>query len=281
MPSTNVNVADLVEQMPAADSPGRESKFTGPPWEAAQKIITPILEGGRESILELIGMIRDATGGGKNYKPGYTLHAMALHVGRPGMESQRKMFCEALASRIGGAEPSKDVQGFLIRELQCAGGPEVVQILGRQLQDEALCEYAAHALIAIGEGAGAELRRALRTVEGKSRATIAQALGALEDKPSSGELRRALSDADRDVRICAAWALARIGDAEAARPLAEAAGKADGWEKIQLIDACARLAESLAAAGQKGPATEVYEMLAEMPGAGEHIHHLARRALSG
>ena len=91
MARTIVDMERLVEQMPDAYAPGQESKFAGPPPERAREIVTQILEGGREALLKLIGMIRDAAGGGeKNYKPGYTLNCIALTLCASGKEDQRR-----------------------------------------------------------------------------------------------------------------------------------------------------------------------------------------------
>ncbi|HKX63178.1 MAG TPA: hypothetical protein VJS65_15060, partial [Verrucomicrobiae bacterium] len=85
MPATKPNVAALVDQMPetdkdiqakqeeeksaalpdAPDKPkprpdrwGAASKFTGPDPEAASKIFTEILSGGRDSLIELLALVR-------------------------------------------------------------------------------------------------------------------------------------------------------------------------------------------------------------------------------
>ncbi|MCH2586134.1 MAG: hypothetical protein MK138_15335 [Planctomycetes bacterium] len=126
-----INVAAIVDKLPDADRPGTESKFTGPAPDEAKKLVASVLSGGREAILELAEMIRDANGKGeKNFKPGYLLHAIALRVGDKGREKEKLVFTEALASLLGGVNPPPGAQEYLLRELQCAGGPEVVKTLG-------------------------------------------------------------------------------------------------------------------------------------------------------
>src|SRR5512142_1377642 len=125
------NVAELVEQMPETDAdirakqkaaqeaagqnqtdpnkkPAREpklgeaSKFTGPDPEAAYKIFEAIIDGGQESLLDLLGLIRDPSESDyKNYKAAYVLHGIALLAGRAGQEERRKLFAETLAGEIG------------------------------------------------------------------------------------------------------------------------------------------------------------------------------------
>ncbi len=275
-------VASLVNQMPEADVPGQESKFTGPDPVQAKNIATGILEGGRESILELAGMIRDAAGGGaENYKPGYVLHCIALHVGQPGQEAQRKMFAEAVASKLGGGDTPKEAQAFLARELQVAGGEEVLETLGKLLRDDQLCEIAVQALVAIGGRAAARLREALPAAKGRNRAAIVQALGSLRDAESSAVLREAAGGEERDLRLAAAWALARSGDASGAGAVIRAADRAEGWERIQLTKACLLYAENLFKAGKTSESRRIYNHLRETrkDPSERHVAEAAERGL--
>ncbi len=276
------NVAALVEQMPDADRPGQESKFTGLHPKDAEKIFDEILQGGGESILGLIGLLRDATDPDfKNYKADYVLHCLAVYLGRPGKESLKREFSEVLASQIEAGKLSKGLQGFLIRELQVAGGSEVAGTLGKCLQDDELCQYAAQALIAIGGGAAAELRKAFPKAKGKNRVTIAQALGVVGDTKSADALRNALKEEDSAVRISAAWALANLGDAGAADAIMEVADSKEGWERIQATKACLLLAEKLQAAGDDRDSRRIYKHLQETrtDPADRYIRDVAEKAL--
>lgn len=284
MTTVKLKVAALVEQMPDADSPGKPSKLTGPTREAADRIVSEILDGGRESLLELIGMIRDANGfGEKNYKPGYVLHCAAVAVGRPAREEKRREFAQTIASRLGPDGPSKGIQGYLIRELQVAGGREVVPALGRVLLDDELCGYAVQALVAIGAGAAAVLRDALPRVRGKNRVSVVQALGVLRDAKSARALRSTVTGDDADARLAAAWALANIGDPYGPNAVLEAAGKAEGWERIQLVKACLLLAETFLSQARKAEAARVYTTLREASSdpADAYVREAAERGLAG
>ena len=255
-------VAALVGQIPNADTPDIASTFTGPAPEVAEKLFAEVLEGGPNSIMELIDMIRDpAERGYQDFKPVYVLHGLAIHVGREGREAQREMFAKAVASKIGGEKPSKAVQGFLIRELQVAGGREVAGVLGKQLLDAELCDDAAMALIAIREGAQEELTKALPVAAGKCKLAVVQALGVLRDAGSVDALLEAAGDQDRGVRIAAAWALGNIGDPRGADAVLKASGAEDGWERTQAAKACLVLAERLGVAGKKAEAARIYTRL--------------------
>ena len=257
-----INVTAIVDKLPDADRPGTESKFTGPSPGEAKKLVGSVLSGGREAILELAEMIRDANGKGeKNFKPGYLLHAIALRVGDKGRDKERLVFTGALASLLGGANPPPGAQEYLLRELQCAGGPEVVKTLGGLLEKPGIWEHALTALVSIETGAGEQLRKALVGAKGRRRLAILQALGSLRDADSTATLASATEDKDENIRLAAARSLARIATPACIEPVIKAAQKAKAWEKIQLNKAGLLLAENLSSAGNKDKARETCNLL--------------------
>ncbi len=246
------DLAALVGQMPELDKHG---KLTGPDWPSAIKVYDAVLEGGRESVAKLVGMLKEVDDG-EDYKARYVVHGLALYVCRPEKKKQREMFTAALLSQLGGDRP-KSVQGFVVRELQVAGGKESAGPLGKLLADGDLFEDAAMALLAIRDGAVEQFRKALPAAKGKQRLTVVQALGVLRDAESVEALKKAAGDEDRDARQAALWALARVGDAGSADLLAKAADAAAGWERIGATSACLLLAENLMAAGKKADAAKI------------------------
>jgi hypothetical protein len=270
-------VATLVAMMPESDSPGKESTFTGPTWAVAEPILAEILEGGRDNLIELIGMVGDHS----DYKPTYALHAIAIAVGRPGRETERRLFTETLAGEIRNENLPTALRAFLIRELQVAGGPEVVATLATFLGDAELCETATQALLAVKAGAAEHLRTALPQATGKNRVTLIQALGVLGCAESVAALAEAARDQDRGVRIAAAAALAASGAPEAVEALCAAANAEAGWERIQATKACLVLAEKLLAAGKKAEAVKVYAYLRDSRSGEDerYVREVARKAL--
>jgi hypothetical protein len=257
-----INVAAIVDKLPDADRPGTESKFTGPAPDEAKKLVASVLSGGREAILELAELVRDANGKGeKNYKPGYLLHAIALGVGEKGRDKERKVFTTAIASLLGGVNPPPAAQAFLLRELQCAGGPEVVKAIASLLDKPGIWEHAVSALVSIRTGSGEQLRNALAGASGRRRLVFLQALGTLRDVGSTRALSEATKDKDENTRLAAARGLARIATPACIEPVINAAQKAKAWEKIQLNKAGLLLAENLAAAGKKDKAREACNLL--------------------
>jgi hypothetical protein len=310
MPATKPNIAALVEQMPdtdkdiqarqeeakkpappdGADKPqpkpdrlGTASKVTGPDPGVAEKAFAEILAGGRQSVLELLGLVRDPGDADyQNYKAGYLLHGLVIYVGRAGQQNQRKLLAEALASQLGSENRSKAVKGFFIRELRLLGGKEVVNALGKFLLDEELGEDAAQALLTIRDGAASPFRRALKDARGRNRLTLIQALGVLQDADSAAALRKALDDEDRDVRRTAAWALANLGDASVAETLLRSADTAQGWERDQATKACLLLGERLVANGKNSQAVRIYAHLrnTRKDPADRHVLDAVERSLS-
>lgn len=251
------SLADLISQMPDPDERGMYC--TDIDKEKIEKAVAEIHRGGRKYVLAIIDMLRPP-GEGNDVKPHYALHCLALHVCKLDDDRPRRRFARALASQLGGDRP-KAVQRYLVQQLQVAGGREVVEPLGRLLLDEELCEPAAQALAAIGDGAAEQFRNALPDAKGKCRLTVIQNLGVVRDEESVDALKRAVNDSDRDIRLAAAWALARIGEAGSVNVLLRAADAEERYERIKATQACLLLAENLLAAGQRGKAVEIYTRL--------------------
>lgn len=245
----------LVNQMPDPDNRGAYTNMDKAKIETA---IAEIHKGGRDSIVGLIDMLVEP-GKGDDVKGHYALHVLAVGVCKPGDDKGRAEFARTVASQLAGR--AKGVQRYLIRQLQVAGGREVVPILGKALLDPALCEPAARALLAIGKGAADQLRAALPKVEGKCRLAIILGLGFLADPGAAGAFKRAVGDEDREIRMAATWSLARIADAGSADALLKAADGHKGWERIKHTKACLLLAEKLLAAGNKAAAIAIYTHL--------------------
>lgn len=267
----------LVNKMPDPDQRGMYCADIDK--EKIEGAIANILKGGRDNIIGVIDMLVEP-GKGDDVKAHYALHCMALHVCKLDNNRPRRRFSRTLASQIGGDRP-KEVQKYLVRELQIAGGREVVEALGKLLVDEELCEPAAQALAAIGDGAAEQLRRALPRAKGKCRLTIIQNLGVVRDDNSVDALKNAVTDEDQDIRIGAAWALANIGDPGSAGVLLKAAD-AEGWERIQATKACLLLAENLLAAGKNYEATRIYTHLrnTRTEPAERYVRDAAKKALT-
>jgi HEAT repeat protein len=251
----NKSVADIVNRLPDPDQRGLLSNIDK---EVVDGVTDELLEGRGESVRAVVDLLVEP-GKGDDVKAHYALHCLALRVCALGGRA-RQGFSRTLASYLGGEKP-KAVQKYLIQELQTAGGEEVVPRLGEMLLDEELCEPAARALTAIGDGACEQLAKALPQVRGKSRLTIIQNLGVLRCEEAVEALQEETHDEDRETRLAALWGLGNIGYAGSAELLLKAADTKDNWERIKATKACLLLAERLADAGKKDAAEKVYRRL--------------------
>ena len=251
-------LAELIKRLPDPDERGLLSNIDK---ETVDSVVSQLYEGGRKSLLALIGMLVEP-GRGDDVKPRYALHCLAVHMCKPDEEKARRVFTGTLATQLGG-DKSKAVQKYLIRQLQVAGGKEVVPALGKMLEDEELYEPAAQALVAIGDGAAGQLRNALPKVDGKMKLTIIQNLGVVRDTGSVGALTKALDDDDREIRLAAGWGLANTGDAGSADLLLKASDAEETYERVTATKFCLLLAERLLEAGKKEPALKIYTHLCD------------------
>ncbi len=249
-------ISKLVNGLPDPDERGLLSNINK---QTVDDITAQIHEGGRRSLISLVDMLVEP-GKGDDVKARYALHCLAVHVCKLDSEPTRGAFSRTLASQLGGDRP-RAVQKYIIEQLQVAGGKEVAGALGKMLLDEHLCNPAAQALTAIGEGAAGQFREALRRAGGRCRLTIIQNLGVLGDADSASHIKGFLEDENRETRMAARWALANIGDGGSADLLLAAAKSADAYERIKATKACLLLAERLAEAGKKDLGAKIYRQL--------------------
>jgi len=256
-------LADIVGRMPALDEGGKKGgekgKLTGPPWpEAIRQVYDPVLAGGKRAVLALIDMLKPVDDGA-DYKVRYTLHGLSVYTCRKGKERQRADVIGAYATALGQGRPTP-IRQFLVWELETVGDKRAVPALAALLADPTVGPDAVRSLVAIGDGAVEPLRRALAGAKGAMRLHLVQALGRMKDTASVPALKQAAEAKDDDLRITARWALATIGDAGSADLCLKGVAAAD-WERVKAVKACLLLAETLAGAGNKRAAADLYGRL--------------------
>jgi hypothetical protein len=173
--------------------------------------------------------------------------------------AQRALLCRVLAEAVNGSRPPA-VRGFLVRQLHVCGTRREVPALSRALGEAALCEDAAQALLAIGEGADNVFREAVERLPAAQRLTLVQALLLAGGEKALPALRRAADDTDTEVRLAALLGLARLGDRSSVDRLLKAAD-AQGYERIRSTAACVALAEALVGRRHFVDAQRVYRHL--------------------
>jgi len=252
-------LAALVEKLPAESA------------AAAEEIYKEILKDAPASIVALTRMLKVPEEGG-DAKVRFTVHGLTTYVCREGAEAERKLLATTLAAQLGSELPSA-VRGFLIRQLQLAGGPEAIAAIGSWLLDKDLSEYAAQALLAMRDKAVIpEFQKALPKAAGPCRLTIIQALGVLRAAKGVAAVLKAVGDEDRDVRLAAAFALANSADPAAADPLLKAAEAEAAYERSQATDAALLLATELGKAGEKKAAERICRTLLKTRTEDSDIH---------
>ena len=225
------------------------------------KEMTAALDGlramGVEGVTGLVALLNpDAKGGDVHVR--HALHGQAMRAGG-WPEKDRQAFTRALAGTLKGDHP-KPAKGFVIRQLQVAGGAEVTTALGEWLLDDELWEDAAQALLAIG-GTADQFLKALPKAKDKQLLTIVQALGALKINNAAERIRELVTADDATLRQVAAKALADMADAGAVGTLLKAADTSKGYERTKQTSACLQLAENLLALGRKEESTRIYKHL--------------------
>ena len=200
------------------------------------------------------------------------LHGLALYVSRAGADAQRSVFAKALAAQLDSKLPD-DVKGFLIRQLQHAGGPEATAALGNSLTNTTLSEYAAQALLATNDKAVAEqFKKALPKATGACRLTVIQALGNLQAARGSAAVTAALRSNDINLRLTAASALANSADPAAADAILRAIDTGKLYEHSKMIDAALLLARRLGEAGNKAQAERICRHVMKTQAGPENVH---------
>ncbi len=245
------------------------------------KEMTAALDGlramGAEGVTGLVDLLKpDAEGGDVHVR--HCLHGQAMRAGG-WPEKDRQAFTKALAGTLKGDHP-KQAKGFVIRQLQVAGGAEVAVMLGEWLLDDELWEDAAQALLAIGDTAE-QFLKALPNAKGKQLLTIVQALGVLKVNNAAERIRELVTTDDAGLRQVATRALADMADAGAVDTLLKAADVAKGFDRTKQTGACLQLAENLLALGRRKEATRIYQHLRDTrkDSAEIHIREAAERGL--
>jgi hypothetical protein len=245
------------------------------------KEMTAALDGlramGAEGVTGLVALLKpDAEGGDVHVR--HCLHGQAMSAGG-WPEKDRQAFTKALAGTLKEDHP-KPAKGFVIRQLQVAGGVEVAVILGEWLLDDELWEDAAQALLAIGDTAE-QFLKALPKAKDKQLLTIVQALGVLKVNNAAERISELVTADDASLRQVAARALADMADAGAVDTLLKAADTAKGFERTKQTGTCLQLAENLLALGRKKDAARIYKHLRDTRKDPDeaHIHEAAEQGL--
>ena len=202
-------VTRLLVRFPAPDAAERDS------------LSAEILKLGPEAVAEICGRVL-APGQGDDSAARFSLNGLAAYVTRAGAERARVLYVRALLDSLGRAS-SREIQAFLISQLQLAGRRESVEPLARYLTDERLAEPAAQALLATRQPEAAGLfLKALDSAPPAAKVTIVKALGEMRSREAVKKILPLAESADDKLRQTALFALANTGDPRAGAVLGRA-----------------------------------------------------------
>ena len=207
-------------------------RFPAQSTEERQTLASQLMGMGPEGILEVCSLLVPP-GTGDDTEARYAISALTTFVSRKGEEKKRLIYVKTLFKALE-RETNRDVQAFLIRQVQQAGKKESIKPLGRYLVDKRLCESATQALLAIGSPQSEKvLLKALKTATGANRVTIVKALGELQVEEATKKILPFAADEDNDLRQVALYALANIGDPLAEKAVSAVSLEAPSYERTR------------------------------------------------
>ncbi len=259
-------VRQLVEQFPAEDTAARDN------------LSVELLQLGKEGILEACGMLLPPEKG-DDAKARFAVSAVANYVMQEGLERERKMFAKALIEALE-KRSEKEVQAFLLSQLQQTGKNESVKALRKYLHDRRLCDPATQALLAIGTpDAERALLKALKSAPDENRIALIKALGEMRNKAAAKKIVQWADSQDDSLRQATLFALANIGDPDMEGLLSTVSLSASPYERTMAPSFYLLYARRLAESGHKTRAINICRILIENYQA-QQDSHISCSALS-
>jgi HEAT repeat protein len=198
--------ADILARMPAENR------------EQAQLIYSELADLGEEGLKAVCAML-EPTMSGQDTPVRYGLNGLCHYVCQPGKEMERTMVNRVLAEVLKTTQ-DKDIQAFLISQIQIVGQENSVKILAPYLKDEKLCDPAVRALLTIGTSqAEKALLKALGNATDKTLPFLVQALGEMKSRAATKKLIQIADNKEGTLRSLALWALANTGDPRSRKTL--------------------------------------------------------------
>ena len=211
-------VRDLLDRFPAKNA------------EEKQALASELIETGSKGIIQVCDFLVPP-GQGNDTPARYALGAVTTYVTGEGGEEARELYAKAIAKALHSLT-EKEVQAFLIRQLQKAGKRESIKPLKRYLEDKRLCEPATQALLSIGTPAAEKvLLKSLKKSRGANRITLIKALGEMRSQKAAKKIFPFATDKNDELRQIALFALANIGDTRAEKALKTVSLEASPYDR--------------------------------------------------
>jgi len=215
-----------------------------------QNLASQLMGMGSEGIL-LVCRLLVPPGTGDDTNARYALSALATYVSQEGGEKARELYAKALIKALD-RQTNKEVQAFLIRQLQRTGKKESIKPLRKYLEDKRLCEPAIQALLAIGTPEAEKvLLKALGKATGANRITLIKALGELQSKKAVKRILPFATNKNDELRQVTLFALANIGDPLAEKAVSTVSLEAPSYERTMAPSLYLLYAQRLSESGHK------------------------------
>jgi HEAT repeat protein len=238
------DVQALVDRFPAQDTQTRQS------------LASQLMDMGEEGILQVCRLlVPPGTGDDTNAR--YALSALSTYVSQEGGEKQRELYAKTLIKALD-EQADKEVQAFMIRQLQRTGKKESIKPLRKYLDDKRLCEPATQALLTIGTpDAEKALLKALDKATRANRVTLIKALGELRSTKATKKILGFATDKNDELRQVTLFALANIGDPAAAEAVSKVSLEAPSFERTRAPSVYLLYAQRLSESGHKRQAANI------------------------
>jgi HEAT repeat protein len=235
-------------------------RFPAQNAEETQDLASRLLETGQEGILQVCSLLVPP-GTGDDTQARYALSALTSFVSGAGGEKAREMYAGVIIKALEEYK-DKEVQAFLIRQLQRAGKKESIKPLKRYLQDRRLCDPATQALLAIGSPeAEKALLKSLKKAQGTNRITLIKALGEMRSQKSVQKILHLASHKNDELRQVTLFALANIGDPRAEKALRTVSLEAPSYERTRAPSLYLLYARRLSESGHKTQSASICRSL--------------------
>jgi len=204
-------VADVLAQMPAPDAGVFNSQ------------LGDLSSTGEEGILQLVEMMAVTD---SRSPMEYALSGLSHYVSGDGRETQRLITSNAYVKALDKVT-NREIQAFIIRQLEVIGRDEVVDKLSTYLKNESLSGPAARALASINTSAAqSTVVEALSSVaNNKAKKDIVLAIAEMQITDTENTLKGLLGSADINMEKTVLYALSRVGTSVSLPELDLAASK--------------------------------------------------------
>jgi HEAT repeat protein len=260
----------------AADLKGRVSAILArfPAEAPATKgaLCAEVLALGPEAIADVCARVLPP-GKGDDSRARFAVNGLAVHVMRPGAETERALFARSLLGSLARAQ-DESVAAFFLSQVQLVGKQESVRPLAKYLVDETLAGPATAALLAIGGPSSAEaILKALDKAPRSAGLALLQALGEARSREAVKKILPFADSADEGLRQAARFALANIGDPVAGPALSRSRVVASYRERAAAPSLYLLYARRLVESGRKTEGLEAARAVLESyrhPGESQH-----------